>query len=418
MNYMATKIDEQRMVVGNAVAYESRIHSPLNRFTDKTFTPTRYWHIEGNKSFVDNGLGDVEQVIGPNSPIRYRMIENFPLCGIEPIAPQIQNNENVLDTTFEGEATTYNGTLKPLENDFFMITYLSDPWIFRVTAVEYDNLVSSNKYKIQYTLEYIDSVKVAELMRQTLSTHKCLIENIGTDLRCIIETGEMDRIKKIEDMYDQMMDTYITFFYNARYNCFLGDFGDGRRLYDPLQEMFVSKHQLFTRKTQIDGLVFIEQFNDPRREWKYQKSIYRFMELRRMDYLTRFPYTVFDGRINPQTAFHRWLDPGVVILDIPRTTDTFDHVTSYNIFSDEVVDAIKTNTALPTIHGELIRRFVRCEHLTLDDIDLNLHDAILKINDSDLEVFFITPLILYIIRTIVDSEMKKERETDEISFFE
>lgn len=415
---MATKIDEQQMIVGNALAYESRIHSPLVRFTDKTFTPTRYWHIAGDRSLVDGGYGDVEQVIGPNSPIKYRMIENFPLCGIEPIAPQIQNNDNVLDTTFEGEATTYGRTLKPLENDFFMIAYLNEPWIFRITAVEYDNLVSSDKYKIQYTLEYIDSMKVEELMRQTLRTYKCIIENIGTDKRCIIETGEMDRIKKIEDMYDQMVDTYITFFYNSRYNCFLGDFGNGMRLYDPLQELFVSKHQLFTKKTQIDGLVFIEQFNDPRRKIKYQKSVYRFMELCRIDYLTRFPYTVFDGRINPQTAFHRWLDPGVVILDIPHTNDVLNHVPHYNIFSDEVVDAIKADRPLPTIHADLIRRFVRCENLTIDDIDLTLHDAILRIDDNNLEVFFITPLILYIIRTIIDNSTKKERRTDEISYFD
>lgn len=414
---MAIKIDEQQMIVQQATQYEARMHSPIRRYTDKTFTPTRYWHIKGEVSTVDNGWGNISELVGESSPTRYVMIDNLPLCGIDAIQPQIQNNDNGLDTSFEGEATTYDGTIRPLENDFFMITYLTEPWIFRVTGVEYDNLVSSGVYKIQYVLEYIDSLRVEDLMHQTIKKYTCILENIGTEERCIVETEEFQDIEKIETMYDQIVDTYITFFYNRRHNCFLGDFVNGTKLYDPLQQMFLSKHHLLSKRNQLDGLVLLEQFNDPGREWKYQRSIYRFLELRQLNYLNTFRYSVVDGRVNQQTSFYRWLDPGVLILDIPKMQERFPETQGYHILSDEVVNAIRLNHPLPSIHADLIRKFIRYEELSLTDIDLNLHQAILNIDDSNLEVFFITPLLLYIIRSTVDCHMKKKKLADKADHF-
>lgn len=414
---MATKIDEQKMVLERAEQHERAVHSPIRRFTGKPFTPTRYWHIDGDNSMVDGGWGNVSEFVGENSPIRYNMIENLPLCGIEGIQPQLQNDENGLDTTFEGEATTYDGTIRPLENDFFMITYLREPWIFRISSVEYDTLVSAGSYKIQYVLEYIDSMRVDALMRQTLRTYTCILENIGTDERCIVDTEEFRSIEEIETLYDQMVETYITYFYNKRHNCFLGDFQNGLKLYDPMQHMFLSKHRLLSKKNQIDGIVLIEQFNDPMRERKYQKSIYRFLELRRLDYLNNFRYSVFDGRENPQTSFHRWLDPGIVILDIPRMQEEFPASMGFTILPDEIVEAIKMNYPMDSIHADLIRKYIRYDDLSLRDIDRDIHDAILGIEDANLEVFFITPILLYIMRQVINTHMKKERWADRADHF-
>jgi hypothetical protein len=412
---MAILINEQRMIEDNAVMYEKRSKSPIRRFTDRTFTPTRYWHIKTNDTTVDGGWGDVADTIGPNSPIKFLMIENLPLCGIEAILPQIEEGDFGLDTRFESEATTMNGMIKPYPNDYFMITYLKEPMIFRVTAVDYDNLASDNTYKIQYSLEYNDAEKVEELMRQTVNEYSCLLENVGTDERCIIEKADMDVISDINKMYDQIVESYISLYYNERYNCFLGDFVNGMKLYDPFQEMFINKHRLFTRKNQIDGLVLIEQFKDPQREIKYQKSVYRFIELKRKDKLSTFRYTVSDGKSNPQTAFYRWMDPSIAILDIPKIMNPTG--LKYTIFSEDFVEAIKLNAPIRSEHAGLIQRYVRGEELHPSDISLKLHDVILGLDDANLEVFFITPIILYIIKDVIKERLSKVRRTDNVESF-
>lgn len=412
---MATLINEQRMIENQATMYEERVHTPLRKYNDKSWTPTRYWHIHGGKTTLDQGYGGSAGVIGPTSSLRYVVINNLPLSGIETIVPQVQSGDYGIDTSYESEAITLDGTIRPFENDFFMITYLKTPWIFRVTKVEYDKLASDSIFKIQFVLEYVDAGKIDELMAQTLREYVCIWANIGTDEKCIIEKADAGKIEKINDMYAQIADSYINFYYNRRYNCFLADFIDGTKLYDPLQEMFISKHRLFTQKNQIDGIVLPGQFNDKQRELKYQKSIYRYVELKRREYLTNFGYTVFAGCTNPQTAFSAWLDNDVFILDIPRIPQ--DKM-PYYILSDEFVNIIKMNGETPSVQAELIKRYVRGENLGLSDIDLSLHNEILNMDSANLEVFFFTPIIMYIIHTILKEHLKRRKNFGGSDYFD
>jgi hypothetical protein len=49
---------------------------------------------------------------------------------------------------------------------------------------------------------------------------------------------------------------------------------------------------------------------------------------------------------------------------------------------------------------ELIKKFIRNEKIGLFDIDTSLNDELIKL-DANLEMFFITPLLLYIIKEVI-----------------
>lgn len=412
---MATKINERKMVEDNLQLYEEKLQSPIRRYTDKSFVPTFYWNIKGNDTTVDEGFGDVAMVIGPDSPIRYNAIDGLPIYGLDTMTLQIQSGELGLDTTYEADGVVMERTIRPYANDFFMIPVLKDPLIFRITGVEYDKLASASTYKIQFCLEYIDHEKIAELMRQTVREYVCILENIGTSERCIIEKSDYGLIQKINSMYEAIVSTYMAFFFNSRYNCFLADFEGGRKLYDPLQEEFIRRHRLFNQRNQIDGLVLITQFKDPKMELKYHKSIYRMVEMRRKKYLCNFPYTVYPGMRKVESAFYAWSDGKVVIMENPKfNPDTTDK--TYNLLPDEFIHAVDSGEEL-SIHADLIRRWINGEELSLRDIDLELHEAILEIDDANLEIFFFTPIILYIIQTIVSDYLSKEKRVDETEQF-
>ena len=66
------------------------------------------------------------------------------------------------------------------------------------------------------------------------------------------------------------------------------------------------------------------------------------------------------------------------------------------------------NAPTDSKYVRLLQRYMRKEELELSDIDLSLGEELLYLNDANLEVFFFTPIILYIIKEIVKDFLKRE----------
>jgi hypothetical protein len=400
---MALIIDEKKMVQDNIFQYEEKLKSPMSRFLDTTPTFVTYYHINPDETTVDEGFKDISSIIGFRSPIKYKKIQNFPLYGIEQVIPQIQEMDQGLDTDFNSEAIVLPGTIKPLENDFFMIPYLHDVYLFRVTEITYDNVMPDNFYKLDYKLEYIDQEKVDALEKQANETYTCILDNIGTENKCIIETDTIEKIEKIEKMYDDIATTYLSLFYDDRHNCLLGDLGKGQRLYDPFQTEFVNKHNLFNKKNNLKTLLFTNQVDDNKKRIKYEKSVYRFMERRDYTKISNFKYVYFQGSTYHETSFYRWADTTVQILDLYPDDENI----SAEIFSDEFVTSVKTNGFTKSRYAELMQRFLRDNDMSINDIPTDLNEELL-LYDNNLEIFFIVPLIMYIIQTVVNKEIQSK----------
>ena len=98
------------------------------------------------------------------------------------------------------------------------------------------------------------------------------------------------------------------------------------------------------------------------------------------------------------------MEKNIYILDIP--SELSNNATP--ILSDEFVLAVKTNGFTNSAYAELIKKFVRGEKMSIYDIPLTLNEELLEL-DGNMEVFFFTPIIMYIIKEIVNSflEIKK-----------
>ena len=235
-----------------------------------------------------------------------------------------------LDTSYESEAIIVPGSIKPLPNDFFIIPFLKDPYLFRVTEINYDTVMPDNYYKIGFKLEYLEDEKVENIENQVKEKYTCILQNIGTENNCIIELKSKEVLDKIDAMYDDMASTYKAIFYNDRHNCFLGEIGPGMYLYDPLQTQFINEHQIFNKKNDLTCLMLTDQFTDSKRRIKYEKSIYRFVERRNPNLVNNFAYDTFLGMDNHETSFYRWMEKNIYILDIPselsdNATDIFSN---------------------------------------------------------------------------------------------
>lgn len=398
---MAYFLNEQKMVEESTFQFEDRIKSPASRFIDSTPTFTTYYHIDVDNTTTDDGFLDVASIVGNRSPIRFNKIENFPIYQIDQIVLQLQEEDQGIDTTFDGDAIILPNTIKPLQNDFFIIPILKDSYIFRVTNIQYDTVMADNFYKIEYKLEYIDSVKLEEIEKQITNDFVCLLENIGTESTCLIETKTYEKIQKIEKMYHEIVEFYTALFYNERHNVFLGILENGRSLYDPLQTEFINKNHLFSERNNLETLILTDQYDDPQRKLKYMKSLYRFVELRDMKLLSQFKYSIRPAVTVHESSFNQWHEKRIDMLDIP----TYPSPESECILSPEFVKAIEMNIDTGSNYAEFIKKYLRSESLSVGDIPLDLDTELIYLNNS-LEVFFFTPVIMYIIREIIKKEMK------------
>lgn len=398
---MAILVNEQQMVDNNIFQYEEKIKSPTSRFLDTTPSFTTYYHINNEHSTTDAGFLDVASVIGHRSPIRFNKIENFPIYGLEQIVLQIQENEAGLDSSYEGDAIILPSTVKPTPNDFFIIPVLRDSYVFRVIDIQYDNVMPDNFYKISFKLEYIDADKINQIEEQKVNDYVCILENIGTDTNCILEKSCFIKIQEIEKMYHEIIEFYMAMFYDERHNVFLGDLELGRKLYDPLQSDFINKHKLFNEKKNLETLILTDEYDDPKRKLKYNKSVYKYLELKDQKLLNQFKYTTRPGVSIHESSFYRWHSKNIYVLDIPDLLPS----DARNIFSEDYVTSIKMNIVQTSEYANLIQRFVRNEDLKLKDISLTLDTELIYMNNS-LEVFFFTPIIMYIIREIIKKETK------------
>jgi len=398
---MSIRIDEQKMIDDAVFAHEQRLKSPMSRIlANQTPTYTNYYHINIDETTIDSGYKDVVSIIGNQSPISYNKIKKFPIYGIDPIVLQLSNDDQGLDTTYEGEGVVLATTVKPLQNDFFMIPVLNDDYIFRVTGIDYDTVISDSFYKIRFNLEYIDSTKVVELDKQVVRNFTYKQENYGTENNSIIEDAVYESISELESLYDDIASTYTSMFYSERHNSFLGPIGSNMYVYDVLQSEFINKHNLFSKKNELHPIILTIQYTDSMRRIKYERSIYRLIERRRPDLTYAYPYTYYPAITERETSFHRWNDKNVYILENIQSNNQHSEG---QLLSDDFVKYIKNNDTKSPIHnwGKLIVKYMNDDNISVDDIPRDLNDELLSLNNN-LELFIYTPIILYIIKYVIN----------------
>lgn len=391
-------INEEKAINDNIFKYEEKLNSPLNRFLDKSPIFVTYFHINNAETTADRGFQNTEAILGESSSLRFQKIENFPIYGIEQIALQLDDTDKGLDTTYNGEAVIVPSTVSPLQNDFFIINNLRMTFIFRINGIEYDSIRPDGYVKISYHLESTDDNDAEWLNKQCIENCKCIYQNIGSDNKCIIRTDEYDKILAINNMYDEIATMYISIYYHQRYNCFLGIQDNGYLIYDPLMSVFIDKHGLFNKKNSYSAIVLSEQFTDNKRSFKYENSVYRLFERKDITRLNGFFYQLLPGQNYRESAFHRWCDKSVMVVDRPDAVCQNDRENF--LFCQEFIDAIRMNLETKGTYNTLIKKYLRDELTSLDDISLSLKDELMDLNICK-ESFFFTPIILYIISRTV-----------------
>ena len=83
------------------------------------------------------------------------------------------------------------------------------------------------------------------------------------------------------------------------------------------------------------------------------------------------------------------------------------------IFSDEFVTQMKMGLPAETRYGQLLIDYIRKQDFSPSDIPLTLMEELLTL-DANLEMFFIVPILLFIIKDTIAHALYREKDTSSV----
>ena len=396
--------DENTLYDSNIFKFENRLKSQVSKYTEGGTILSTYFSQDRASTTVDRGLGAIDKLFGKGSPMRFNKIENFPLNDFGPANPENDDSQQIEDINITGDCTILPGTIVPYPNDFFIINHLKMKAIFQVTNVVADAMKIEGYYKISYRLISNSEETIAQVLNQVNDTYHTDLNALGTNLNPIIKKDDFIYRGKIKAMISSMINSYKALYYNSRHNCFLfvDNQESGMEIFDPCANRFIANHSLMNTPNATQVIVLNDKLNDSLFELRYMNSIFHWLELGAPAHLLRkFTYTLDYADQFIYSSFSLWGEGWIQCIQ-PLSTNEPCHKQIYSYFNDTQFNAFLDDKYEPENEYEkLIWKFIHKESISIHDVSLYTADALLSAVNTK-EIFMYTPIIIYIIRQILE----------------
>ena len=227
-------------------AQTSKLDNPYYMYSDQKGTVVNYYAQNIEKSTLDQAAKIEYSKLGGNSPLKYHLINDFVLYGIDRIVLSLNSGEWGLEADpVEGEAIVLPNTIYPKTGDYFVIPYIKEDILFYVNDCNFDTLdTGANIYKISYKLEYSRAQKVEELNKQVVKTYNYIISAVGTDYKTIIESSDYNVIATLEELKEILVGYFKDLFFDDGVQTFIYCYNCSN-FYDPYSIEFMVRNNIF-----------------------------------------------------------------------------------------------------------------------------------------------------------------------------
>ena len=414
--------DEQSLVDSQMYKYDKFLHSRINKYTGAGRTLVTYYNIDEQNTTTGLGFDAVYQILGPDSPLRYRKIANMILLGFSPLNPENgqASTTNVRNYNLNGEAYVIPGTVMPKENDFFIVTHLNMTHLIRVTEVTQDGLNTDGSYRISYSLFSTQPADIDKIEKQVVGKYVMDLQTIGgEDMTPVVGEEDYELRSRLIQMVNDMIENYVANYYDHTHNCFLLHL-NGMSVFDVCANMFMVKHGLLIRDNAHGNIVLIEnKTRDPELDSHYQRSPFKWIEREApIRYLTTFKYRYVSSMNYPDSSFYNYgqevqiMIPGDAWCENPGD-DLYFPMEVYNILDSEqdirtcnICDCkccpcrdhcIRAYKLQRYDYISLIHDYIHGKITSIHDLSLYTGDQLFD-NSMSKEVFLWTPIIIWIIK--------------------
>lgn len=397
------------------------LKNPFYLFNDKKGLPVDYYHIDKDRSTLDDTLRIQYANLGKDSPLRFNLIHDFYLYGIDRVALSLENGDfGVESSEISGDAIILPDTIEPVPGDYFIITMLKDKFNFKVTDVSMDTFDNgSNYWKIGYTM---DRSIPEDLEPNIVGEFNFISGNVGTEFTPVLATKKFDVCKNLDDVavnmkqlfkglyFNNKVQTYtFVYLYHVARTSMNSDF-----FYDPYMIEFCIRNKILDNSG--DKYDFLDHKTTLRPEFniKYARSIWKILETREKDELPACKHSSAAAYINdPGTIFStRYEDYFELTYNNPDPVAEM-FAPAIDIIDPQVIGHILENQLFDynTQYGKyniLIKYFNYADVIETQDI-IPL-ERIFE-NENNMENYFFIPMAIYVLEFYIKNLMARSPET-------
>ena len=381
------------------------LKNPFFLFNDKKGLPVEYYNLNTTQSQLDQGLKIPYANIGPESPLRFNLVHDFYLFGMERISVQLENGEMGIEgSEISGEAIMLPDTIKPYPGDYFTINMTKKKYLFQVRSATIDTLENGgNYYRIDYKLEYLSDDRLIPLV---INEFNFVSGNIGTNYSPVLSTTGYNLAKILDDTAVLLKQYFRGLFYNNKVQTFTFVYLyevcvnglNSSYFYDPYLIEFIIKNKILANTG--DKYEYIDHKTFPKADFpiKYSKSIWRAIETKDKDHINSCiisspgiyiddPATIFSTRYenyfemtyeNPDPVADRWSSRLSII-----PSQVIGHINEGQLFFNSPLSK----------YNLLIKYF--------NDMEINSHDMdpLQRIDSysNDKDTYYLIPIIIFIL---------------------
>lgn len=397
------------------------LKNPFYLFNDKKGLPVDYYHIDKDRSTLDDTLRIQYADLGKDSPLRFNLIHDFYLYGIDRVALSLENGDfGVESSEISGDAIILPDTIEPVPGDYFIITMLKDKFNFKVTDVSMDTFDNgSNYWKIGYTMDRSNS---EDLEPNIVGEFNFISGNVGTEFTPVLATKKFDVCKNLDDVavnmkqlfkglyFNNKVQTYtFVYLYHVARTSMNSDF-----FYDPYMIEFCIRNRILDNSG--DKYDFLDHKTTLRPEFniKYSRSIWKILETREKDELPACKHSSAAAYIDdPGTIFStRYEDYFELTYNNPDPVAEM-FAPAIDIIDPQVIGHILENQLFDynTQYGKyniLIKYFNYADVIETQDI-IPL-ERIFE-NENNMENYFFIPMAIYVLEFYIKNLMARSPET-------
>lgn len=381
------------------------LKNPFFLFNDKKGLPVEYYNLNTTQSQLDQGLKIPYANIGPESPLRFNLVHDFYLFGMERISVQLENGEMGIEgSEISGEAIILPDTIKPYPGDYFTINMTKKKYLFQVRSATIDTLENGgNYYRIDYKLEYLSDDRLLPLV---VNEFNFVSGNIGTNYSPVLSTTGYNLAKILDDTAVLLKQYFRGLFYNNKVQTFTFVYLyevcvnglNSSYFYDPYLIEFIIKNKILANTG--DKYEYIDHKTFPKADFpiKYSKSIWRAIETKDKDHINSCivsspgiyiddPATIFSTRYenyfemtyeNPDPVADRWSSRLSIV-----PSQVIGHINEGQLFFNSPLSK----------YNLLIKYF--------NDMEINAHDIdpLQRIDSysNDKDTYYLIPIIIFIL---------------------
>lgn len=210
---IVNSINKKTEFINNQVKDRLKMNedTSYSRFLESAPVFVNYYNQDDVQTTADVALGMINENIGESGK-KYNKIVNVPLFGLDKSSFNLDNDEIGISGGMTGEAIMIPDTInKPIPEDYFTLAYQDHKYLFKITSIELDTIKSNNYYKITYKYDRDD---FDDLAKHIVGEYTCIYDNIGSTEKSILKNDLIDKLDKLESIYDDIRSSYMDLFFN------------------------------------------------------------------------------------------------------------------------------------------------------------------------------------------------------------